>query len=121
MSRRDGIDLMKLYTKADNTAWNKMLTRCVQNRDINALIKVRYELQVGMANLASQKLNREDIDVWFVRLLKSIEKTAKQIIRIKHPTPGDNPLIAKHYGPEWLAVKRKRDKELMRFLSRSAY
>ncbi len=121
MSRRDGIDLLKLYTKSDNVSWNAMLTRCVDNKDINTLAKIRRELQIGMANIAAKKLNNEDINVWYLRLLKSIEKTARQIIRIRHPLPGDNPLLAKNYGPDWLEVKRKRDKELMQFMSRSSY
>jgi len=120
MRRHDAIDLMKLYVKADSTSWNEMLTNCYNNLDINALGMVRYQLQAGMDDLAKKKLNDEKMNVWYLRLLKSIEQTAKRIIKIKHPMPGDNPLVAKLHLSN-LEQKRKRDYELKTFMEKSSY
>lgn len=120
MRRHDPIDLMQLYVKADSTTWNDMLSRCYDNRDINALGMVRYQLQAGMDDLAKSKLNDERMNVWYLRLLRSIEQTAKRIIRVMHPMPGDNPLTAKQ-NLNHLEQKRKRDYELQVFMAKSSY
>ncbi len=117
----EAIDLMKLYVKASNKDWNRMLTDCLVKRDVNRLAMYRYQIQAGMDDLAKGKLNDDRLDLFYIRLLKSLEKTAKKIIAIKHPMPGDNALIAKSYGPEWLSAKRKRDRELQAFLKKSSY
>jgi hypothetical protein len=114
------IDLLKLYAKGSANGWNEFLTDCLNKQDINRLAKIRRELQAGMADLAKMKLNNEEINVWFLRLCKSTENTAKQIIRLKHAMPGDNPLIASKY-PDRLSAKRARDRELQDFLRRSSY
>lgn len=120
MRQYEAIDLMKLYTLGTSTKWNQMLRSCLERLDINTLAKTRYQLQAGMDDLAKQKLNTDDINLQYIRWIKSIEKTAKQIIRIKHPEPGDNPLIASKY-PDRLSAKRARDFELMKFMKASSY
>jgi len=120
MKKFEGIDLLKLYTSGSYKGWNEYLDNCVRTRNINSLAKLRYQLQVGMSDLAKNKLNDEKIDIWFVRLIKSIEKTAKHILRIKHPMPGDNSATAKAH-PGWLEIKRKRDLELAIFFKNSSY
>jgi hypothetical protein len=117
----DGIDLMRLYTFGDHKQWNKVLSECVHNLDINRLASIRYGIQLGMKNLATQKINTPDIDVFFCRLNNSLEKTAKIIIRIKNPMPGDDPKNPTKSLPAARAAKQRRDDELKEFLKRSSY
>lgn len=121
MRKYEAIDLMKLYSMGSANGWNQHLTQCFVNRDINALAKLKYQISAGMDDLAKQKVNTPEIDVWFTRLVKSIENTARKIIRVKHPMPGDNPLIAKETSSAHLEAKRRRDQELARFLRDSSY
>jgi hypothetical protein len=122
MSRKfEAINLMALYAKGSHNGWNEFLNECLANHDINRLAKVKYQIQAGMDDLAKGKLNTSEIDVWFVRLCKSIEDTAKKIIRQRHPLPGDNPLLKKEIQQAQLDVKRKRDYELAKFLRDSSY
>lgn len=121
MSRHDYIDLLKLYSSGSHNGWNEVLNQCYQTNNINKLARLRYGIQAGMDKLAKEKLNTEQINLFFIRLNKSLENTAKQIIRKKYPLPGDNPLIAKEYDKKSLEVKRKRDRELAAFFKKSAY
>lgn len=122
MSRKfEGIDLMKLYTLGSNNGWNEVLTKCVADRNINELTKLLYQIQVGMDNLAKQKLNTPQIDEWFCRLTRSIEISAKRIIKSRHPMPGDNPLTDSKIKESTHAIKKKRDNELKQFLKQSSF
>lgn len=114
---------MKLYTHGSNNGWNEFLTNCVNSLSINELARVRYSLQAGMTDIANQKLNDEKINIFYARLMKSIENAARQILRIKHPMPHD---IFIHgdgkYRPKTaLEAKRKRDKELKDFFTNSSF
>lgn len=121
MSRKyEAVNLMKMYTEGNFVLWNDMLTDCVRKLDINRLAVLRYSLQAGMDDLAKRKLNTPKINEWWARLMRSTEITAKRIIKIKHPMALDNPLMAKTHKHE-LAAKRKRDKELAKFLQESSY
>lgn len=122
MSRKyEPIDLMKLYSKGSNNGWNEMLTDCTLKGDINKLAKIKYQIAVGMTDLAKGKLNTPEIDVWFVRLIRSLELTAKRIIKAKHPLPGDNPLIALKIRESVHDIKKKRDGELAKFMRDSSF
>ena len=122
MSRKfEAINLMKLYAQGSTNGWNDFLRECSVSQDINRLAKVKYQIQAGMDDLAKAKLNTPDIDVWFLRLVRSIEIEAKRIIKMRHPMPGDNPLIAKKFEKSHLDVKRSRDRELAKFLKDSSY
>lgn len=112
---------MKLYSLGSNNGWNEFLTDCAAKNDINKLAKVRYQIAVGMTDLAKLKANTPEIDVWFVRLMKSLEITAKRIIKKKHPLPGDNPLIALKIRESHHDTKKKRDAELAKFMKDSAF
>lgn len=118
----DSIDLMKLYSKGSTNGWNEFLSRCYDNSNINALAQVRRGIQMGMNDLVKKKLATDDINVWFCRLNKSIEITAKKIIKKRLPLPGDNPLIANQleYVNQKI-IKTKRDQELAKFLAISSY
>lgn len=122
MRKEQAVDLMKLYSQGSTNGWNDFLNQCYVNENINRLAKMRYAIQAGMADLAKKKLNTDDMNAWFCRITKSIEKTAKQIIKKKYPLPGDNPLLAK--SKEFVdahAVKKRRDKELADFMRASSY
>lgn len=122
MSRKfEGIDLMKLYTLGSNNGWNEFLTKCVSEKNINELAKVLYQIQVGMDNLAKQKLNTPQIDEWFCRLTRSIEISAKRIIKARHPMPGDNPLNDLKIKESTHVIKKRRDQELRSFLKNSSF
>lgn len=121
MSRKfEAIDLMDIYVRGNNKAWNRMLLKHVRDKNINGLGKVLYQIQAGMDDLAKKKLNDEKINLWYFRLVKSIEQTAREIIAIRHPMPQDNPLIAGEY-PEFTEIKRKRNQDLANFLKLSSY
>jgi len=122
MRKYQSIDLMKLYSQGSTNGWNEFLTNCYKKRNINALAKMRYSVQAGMDDLAKKKLNTDDLNAWFCRVIKSIEITAKRIIKAKHPLPGDNPLIAKklEYVDQKI-IKQKRDQELAKFMAASSY
>jgi hypothetical protein len=122
MRKHNAIDLMKLKAHGSHVGWNEALTKYYNDLDINGLAKLRYSIQAGMDDLVKAKLNTEEMNLWFLRLNRSIELTAKRIIKIKIPLPQDQPLIAKDL--EFVSVatqKKKRDDELMAFLLRSAY
>lgn len=119
--KHEPIDLMKLYSLGSNNGWNEYLTTCLNSKNINALAKLRYQIQVGMTDLANKKINTPEIDVWFIRLNKSIEDTARAIIRKKHPLPGDNPLIDLKTRLSSHDVKKARDSELRSFFKDSAF
>jgi hypothetical protein len=120
--KHNGIDILLLYSQSDHEKWNRFLTECVQTLNINRLAQTLRELQVGMAELAKQKLNTPEIDLQFARWTKSIDNTARQIIRIKHPLPQDNPLIAKDKEfIDQLEIKRARDREMEAFFRKASY
>lgn len=122
MRKVESVDLMKLYSQGSSNGWNDFLNACYKSQNINALGKMRYAVQAGMDDLVKKKLNTDDINVWFCRLIKSIEITAKRIIKYKNPLPGDNPLIAKNIEfVDQRKIKQKRDQELAKFLHESSY
>jgi hypothetical protein len=123
----EGIDLLKLYTIGDSTKWNEMLTDCYDRSDINKLARIKYQIQVGMDDLAKKKLNTDDINTQFARWIKSIEITSKRIIKKNRPLYLDtadkgaiencNESLKKIY----LEEKQKRDTDLNDFLRKSSF
>lgn len=97
--------------------WNFWLKRCEKNGDINELVKVRYGLQVGMDDLAKKGLNTPAISEMFVRWTRSIEKTARNIIKKKHKFSS---VIAKDYAKAHQA-KRRLEREFEDFLRKSSF
>lgn len=121
--KQEAIDLIRLYSQYSPQEWNGWLTKCYKNQDLNELSRTLYAVQAGMDHMAKQKLTGEVFSVWFVRLTRSIEKTMKQIIRQKYPSPLDNP--AYKGVPEdqlkFIAIKRKRDQELEKFIRKVSF
>lgn len=98
--------------------WNLWLTVCLDKNNLPELISVRYRLQVGMDNLAKQKLNTPEIAQMFVRWVSSIEKTARKIIKKKHPIPQG---LEHKDMLKWSKLKNQRDAEFETFLKKSSY
>ncbi len=125
MSRQtDAIDLIALYAKGSNNGWNEFLTECHQKQDVNRLTKVMRGIQIGMDDAAKLHLPDDKIAVFYVRLLKSIENTMKQILRSKYPNPRDNPLAARNPAwadKKWQEIKRKRDHEFELFMRKASF
>lgn len=120
MSKEQGIDIIFLYAKSNHLMWNSWLTEKVALRDINGLNTMRRRLQIGMRDVAKKKLNTEKIDLFFLRLQTSIEKTIRQVYRMKNPHPCDNPMIAKNHIDK-IESKRKRDQQLTAILKKTSY
>ena len=123
MSRKyEAIDLMKLYTHGSHKGWNEFLDQCLRFQNINALAKLRYQICAGMDDLAKAKLNDDKMDIWFTRLTRSIEQTAKKLIKLRHPMPGDGIVAGTEFDvAKYKLAKQKRDAELQKFLKDSSY
>lgn len=113
------IDLMKLRAISDKDHWNIFLKNCQDKHDINRLTEVLYGLQAGMDKLVKEKLNSDELCIWFARLTRSIELTVKSILREKYPLPNDR--NNKEKSLEIMTAKRKRDAEFMNFLVKSRF
>lgn len=113
--RPEKINILRLYSKGDTTDWNLFLSSCLSNRDLHSLEKVLYGIQLGMNDLSKDKMNTEKINAWFIRLQRSIERTMRDIIRLKNPHPLDNPLNKDKFG-HMIDTKKKRDIELEKYL-----
>lgn len=113
------VDLHKLIATWTVKEWNGFLTKCLNNLDIEKLKATRYSLQAGMARASKLKMNDEKTCNVFIRMVRSIENTMRQILRIKHPLPQDNASGDKIFiGIE---AKRKRDLEFEQFLRDSSF
>jgi hypothetical protein len=125
MSRKhQAIDLMALYAKGSANGWNEFLTECLAKRNTARLANIRYALQAGMDDLAKRKLNDDKMNLFYIRLLKSTEKTMKAILRDKYPNPFDNTALDKNKEfatAQWKEIKKNRDHEFELFLRKSSY
>lgn len=115
------INLLDLYAYADSGKWNQFLSRCLKHEDVESLKKALYGIQAGMDDLVKKKLNSDKMNLWFIRLQRSIEQTAKQIFRKKYPNPCDNPKSSTADFNKYLAAKRARDTAFERFLRDASY
>lgn len=109
------IDLLKIYAKGGSNEWNTFLSACLENKDLLSLEKVLYGIQLGMQDLAKKKLNTEKINIWFLRLQRSLERTIRDIIRSKEPHALDNPFNKEKFG-HLIDSKKKRDMDIERHL-----
>jgi hypothetical protein len=143
----DSIDVLKLYAGAGMTfeqdvvydsenattncvessqalkshvKWNEWLKRCLDTNNINELVRVKYGIQVGMDDVVKKKIHFNKLNELFVRWVRSIDKTAWQIIKKRNPMPGDTSLNSE-LSDKFLKVKRKRDDELFKFLQRTSF
>lgn len=121
MRKFEAIDLAKLYALGSANGWNEILNDRAARQDIAGLAKLRYQIAAGMDDLAKKNLNTEEMILWFIRLNRSIENTARKVLREKYPLPEDNPLDLANRTAATGDMKKKRDDELARFLKRSAY
>jgi hypothetical protein len=111
------IDLLELYAKCNTNEWNNFLNKCLSTHDLHKLQITLYGIQLGMNDLVDQKLNTEKVNIFFIRLQRSIENTMKQIIKLKKPHPLDNAFNKEKYG-HMLESKRARDQQIEMFLKK---
>lgn len=97
--------------------WNNWLKECLRKKDLADLIKVRYGLQVGMDDVVKKGLATPALCEMFVRWQRSIEKTARQIIKSRHKITH---AIATDYFRA-LEEKRRIDAEFEAFLRDSSF
>jgi len=116
----DSIDLMQLYASGDTKRWNNYLTLQMSKLNIEELVRTRYRLQLGMSELSKKKLNTEEINIWYFRLIHSLEKTAKNILKIKVNNPCNDPLIAKQFS-KFKNDKKKLEAEFEAYLRKKSY
>lgn len=127
MRKTEAIDLMKLYTLGSTKGWNDMLAECYSRNDVNKLALIKYQISAGMDDLAKQKLNTEDINVQFVRWVRSLEITARRIIKKVNPMPLDNinnielSSMESNLKTKIQKAKRARDEALKEFMRKSSY
>ena len=115
------IDVLKLYSQLDAALWNEFLTRALQRRDVEGLKQALYGIQAGMAEVAAKNLNSEKVNLFFIRLQRSIEITAKKLFREKYPSPLDDSLLVHEYSATHLDAKRKRDHAFEKFLREASF
>jgi hypothetical protein len=129
MSKRkfETLDVVKLYSTLSVDVWRSVLTKCVNNNDINRLMSIRYGLQAGMSDAAKMGMNSDKLVFWVLKRIRNIETCAKEIIKKKHPMPGDVVISKTHkgkrkdYAMDAVTAKRTRDRELQVFLQRSSF
>jgi hypothetical protein len=116
------IDIMRLYERGSTDAWNKFLQIIQDRQDVEGLKKTLYGIQAGMADAVKAGLVTDEINLWFVRMQRSLEMTAKRIFRKKYPHPLDNPLNAGDADALAIkSVKQARDQEFERFLREASF
>ena len=108
MSKLDYIDLMKLFTLGSANGWNEFLADCERGCLINKLADVQVRIQRGMAKLAKDGLNTEEMITFYCRLSKSLDDTAKKIDKKLNPVLNDNPLLAQK-DEKSVKAKKQRD------------
>lgn len=116
----DHIDILLLYTKSNNKAWNDFLTQSYLDKNISGLINVLRRLECGMDKLQKQKLNTEELCVFFIRLQRSIENTLKKIFRDQNKNPLYNPKNKNVYDRH-IKDKKQKDQEFESFLRKNRY
>lgn len=111
---------MALWAKSDSTEWNAYLTRARDTGDVQGLADTLRRLEIGMDNLVQQKLNVEKMNVFFLRLQRSIENTLKEIYRRKNANPLWN-AKDKTLHEKFLKDKQQKNHELEAFLRKVRY
>lgn len=116
------ISIIEIYSHSNADQWNQFLSKCAAKGNINLLAETRTALQKDMDSLARQKLNSDSICVFYIRLIRSLEQTAKFILRKKYPNPlHGKPNPAPEDVAKWNQVKKFRAQELEKFLQSKSY
>lgn len=118
--RYPAIDILQLYGFGNSKNWCAWLERCRQRQDVRDLEKVYYGVQAGADDCAKSGSMDDKLAAWTVRILRSIEKTAKTVYREKYPVK----LQLVSEGPidkKLLDNKRKADQEFEAWVRRSTY
>lgn len=118
MPKSLGIDLVKLYGQHTPERWNKYLTTCHKSQNTKELLDMMNRLQVGMDKMVKDKLDTEDLRLFFIRLTRSCENTLKRIWREKHKNPNYDPL---NQDAKYLDEKRKLDLQFEKALRKASF
>lgn len=114
------IDLIALYAKSASSDWNVFLASCLAKHDMQNLSNVLYGLQLGMNDLVKKKLNTDKMNLFFLRLQRSIENTMKLIIKEKDPHPLDNAFNHEKFGKH-IETKKERDSSFEAYLRKTRF
>lgn len=120
------IDVLKLYAGKiknfeDTKAWNRWLTKCLKNDNLDELMNVRKGLQMGMATVQRNGMVMQEVADTFCRWTGSIESTARKIIKKRHLMANDSTKNKQFQTADSLVEKRQRDAEFEKFLRKSSY
>ncbi len=102
---------MKLFTLGSANGWNDFLKDCERGCMVNRLADTQVRIQRGMAKLAKEKLNTEEMITFYCRLSKSLDDTIKKIDKKLNPVLNDDPLKAKK---DEKSMKAKKDRDANR-------
>lgn len=117
------IDILKIMAKSEREEWNAWLRKRYELKDLEGLIAWRYGMNLGMAVCRKRGVvtdnpgdawSQEIVNLW-IRMTRSIEITAKRVIKERFPMPG-----AKENPDRFREVKKKRDLEIHRFMRESS-
>jgi len=114
------IDILELYSNADSKRWNRWLTRRYQEKDLDGLFAMLYGVQAGMDDLVKKKMNTEKLQLFFIRLQRSVENTIRRVLKEKDPNPCDDPTKARDHLDQ-RDNKRRRDEMINRILRDKSY
>lgn len=112
------LDIVNLIALWNAGKWNQFLNKCLLDLDLQKLTATLYGIQAGMDHAVTSKISSDKIVETFLRLQRSIEITAKKILRAKYPSPLDTGMSAKDVEEftKHITAKRKRDLEFQKFL-----
>lgn len=119
----EALDIMKMYANLTLERWKSSLLRAAKTSNTEKLMKWRYGLQAGLANL-NKRGNHSDpkVDIWVLHRCRDVEQAMKVVLKKNYPNPFDDPKAdPMKYSANFRDVKRKRDQAFERFLQKSNY
>ena len=88
--KHPNISILSIRERFCPADWIAFLTNYYNKRDIIGLGKALYGIQADMSDLTKQGMNDASLVNFFIRLQRSIEDTARRILKLKYPSPLDN-------------------------------
>jgi len=106
---------------SSHSKWNDWLKKCLDTKNLDDLIRVRYGIQVGMDDLSKIGLNTAAISEMYCRWIGSIDKTARKVIKKKNPFPNLNKITDPTIFKKVYKVKKIIDSEFEVFLRKASF
>lgn len=121
--KHDPLDVMKMYATLTLAQWKHCLLMAAKSNNVDKLVKWRYGLQAGLANLNKMGGHSDPkVDLWVIKRCRDLEKAMRVILKKKYPNPFDNPRAdPMKYIANARDVKKKRDQDFEKFLLKSNY